>query len=427
MATTYELSDNIQRGIIYLSKSDPHFLTQAMPMVKAEYFEYPSHQKMYKIVVDYYLKYKKLPSDDFILEDVKQVKTSNELFSDYRDELDLINGLDENSLNNEDYLLDLVEGFAKEQSLKDAIIRSAEMVKAKKYSEIEPIMRDAMTVSRNVDLGLDYFSDIEERWDRLNSDTHNAEHRTIFKSLNDALEGGLASKELAMVVAPPGVGKSLYLANQAVRSCLDGSNVLYITLEMAEDRVAQRLDSIFSRIKQDQLKHRCDDLKNRLEQVTATVPDRGGLKIKEFPTKRAGVNQLRAYLNQLSNYENFKPDVIIIDYLELLATESEMAEYQAQERLAQELRGLAIEHKCLVWTATQTNREGKKVRLITDTELADSYGKTRVCDLVISINQDEEEFDKGKSRIYIIKSRNGRARFIIPAKMDYQRLVIGQE
>ena len=80
MATTYELSDNIQRGIIYLSKSDPNFLTQAMPMVKAEYFEYPSHQKMYKIIVDYYIKYKKLPSDDFILEDVKQVKTSNELF-----------------------------------------------------------------------------------------------------------------------------------------------------------------------------------------------------------------------------------------------------------------------------------------------------------------------------------------------------------
>jgi replicative DNA helicase len=427
MTTTYELSDNIQRGIIYLAKSDTGFLTQAMPMVKAEYFEYPSHQKMYKIIVDYYIKYKKLPSDDFILEDVKQVKTSNELFSDYRDELTLINNLDENSLNNEDYLLDLVEGFAKEQSLKDAIIRSAEMVKSKKYSEIEPIMRGALTVSRNVDLGLDYFSDIEERWARLNSDKHNAEHRTIFESLNEALEGGLASKELAMVVAPPGVGKSLYLANQAVRSCLDGADVLYITLEMAEDRVAQRLDSIFSRIRQDQLKDRCDDLKSRLDQVTATVPDRGQLKIKEFPTKRATVNQLRAYLNQLSNYENFSPDVIIVDYLELLATDSEMAEYQAQERLAQELRGLAIEHKCLMWTATQTNREGKKVRLITDTELADSYGKTRVCDLVISINQDEEEFDKGKSRIYIIKSRNGRARFIIPAKMDYQRLVIGQE
>ena len=103
-----------------------------------------------------------------------------------------------------------------------------------------------------------------------------------------------------------------------------------------------------------------------------------------------------------------------------------MAEYQAQDRLAQELRGLAIEHNCLLWTATQTNREGKKVTLITDTELADSYGKTRVCDLVFSVNQTEEEFDKGEARSYIIKSRNGRARFIIPTDIDYQRLVISQ-
>jgi len=426
MTTTYELSENIQRGIIYLSKSDSNFLTQAMPMIKPDYFEFPSHQKIYTIIVEYYLKYQKLPSDDFILQDIKKIKTPNELISDYKDELDAINSLDQNSLNNEDYLLDLVESFAKEQSLKDAIIRSAEMVKTKKYSEIEPIMRDALTVSRNVDLGLDYFSDVDGRWDRLTNDTSDASHRTIFESLNQALEGGLADKELAMVVAPPGVGKSLYLANQAVRSCLDGSNVLYISLEMSEDRVAQRLDSIFSRIRQNQLKDRCEDLKDRLSQVTQQVPDRGNLKIKEFPTKRATVNQLRAYLQQLQNYESFTPDVIIIDYLELLATDAQTPEYQAQERLAQELRGMAIEYKCLLWTATQTNREGKKVNLITDTELADSYGKTRVCDLVLSINQNEEEFDSGKSRVYVIKSRNGRARFIIPARMDYERLVISQ-
>jgi len=426
MTTTYELSENIQRGIIYLSKSDSNFLTQAMPMIKPNYFEFPSHQKMYRVIVDYYLKYQKVPSDDFILEDIKKIKTPNELISDYKDELQEINNLDQNSLNNEDYLLDLVEGFAKQESLKDAIIRSAEMVKSKNYSEIEPIMRDALTVSRNVDLGLDYFTGVDERWDRLRNDTTDGTHRTIFESLNEALEGGLADKELAMVVAPPGVGKSLYLANQAVRSCLDGSNVLYISLEMSEDRVAQRLDSIFSRIRQAQLKDRCDDLKERLDKVTMTVPDRGNLKIKEFPTKRASINQVRAYLQQLLNYENFTPDVVIIDYLELLATDSQTPEYQAQERLAQELRGMAIEYKCLVWTATQTNREGKRVNLITDTELADSYGKTRVCDLVLSINQNEEEFDNGKSRVYVIKSRNGRARFIIPAKMDYERLVIAQ-
>jgi len=422
----YELSDNIQRGIVFLAKSDKNFLVQVMPMISPDYFEFPSHQKMYVIIVDYYKKYGKLPHDEFILEEVKRVKSPNELFSDFKEELEHINELDESSLNNEDYLLDLVEGFAKEQAMKEAIIRSAELVKKKNFSEIEPLMREALRVSRNVDLGIDYFSSIEDRISRVDEDSVDAKHRTIFPSLNEALEGGMAVKELAMVVAPPGVGKSLYLANQAARSCLDGQNVLFVSLEMSEDRVAQRLDSIFTRIRQEELKHRGGDLKDRLDQITSKAPNRGNIKIKEFPTKRATVNTLRSYLVQIQNYEDFVPDVIILDYLELLQTDSNLAEYQAQERLAQELRGLAIEHNCLLWTATQTNREGKKVTLITDTELADSYGKTRVCDLVFSVNQTEEEFDQGQARSYIIKSRNGRARFIIPTDIDYQRLVISQ-
>jgi len=113
--------------------------------------------------------------------------------------------------------------------------------------------------------------------------------------------------------------------------------------------------------------------------------------------------------------------------LELLGTDESMPEYQAQERLAQELRGMSTEYNLLVWTATQTNREGKKVDIITDSELADSYGKMRVCDLVFSINQTENEFDEGKARLYLMKSRNGRARFIIPARIDYSRLVVTQE
>tara|TARA_R110000851_G_scaffold2544_5_gene10291 strand:+ start:982 stop:2265 length:1284 start_codon:yes stop_codon:yes gene_type:complete len=422
----YELSDNIQRGIVFLAKSDKNFLVQVMPMISPDYFEFPSHQKMYVIIMDYYKKYGKLPHDEFILEEVKRVKSPNELFSDFKEELERINELDETSLNNEDYLLDLVEGFAKEQAMKEAIIRSAELVKKKKFSDIEPLMREALRVSRNVDLGIDYFSSVEDRISRVDEGKVDAKYRTIFPSLNEALEGGMAAKELAMVVAPPGVGKSLYLANQAARSCLDGQNVLFVTLEMSEDRVAQRLDSIFTRIRQDELKSRGGDLKDRLAQITSKAPDRGNIKIKEFPTKRATVNTLRSYLVQIQNYEDFVPDVIILDYLELLQTDSNLAEYQAQERLAQELRGLAIEHNCLLWTATQTNREGKKVTLITDTELADSYGKTRVCDLVFSVNQTEEEFDKGEARSYIIKSRNGRARFIIPTDIDYQRLVISQ-
>lgn len=229
-----------------------------------------------------------------------------------------------------------------------------------------------------------------------------------------------------MVVAPPGVGKSLFLANQAARSVLDGHNVLYVSLEMAEDRVAQRLDSIFTRIQQSELSNRVEDIEERLEIISKQWEDRGKLMVKEFPTKRLSVTGLRAFLNQLKNYEDFTPDVLIIDYLELMKTDKEMAEYQGQERLAQELRGVASEYGCLVWTATQTNREGKKVNIITDAELADSYGKIRVCDLVFSINQTEQEFDKGAARLYLMKSRNGRARFIVPIGIDYSRLVVSQ-
>tara|TARA_R110000824_G_scaffold54689_4_gene151025 strand:- start:12269 stop:13576 length:1308 start_codon:yes stop_codon:yes gene_type:complete len=429
-ADQYELTDNIQRGIIYLSKSDQNFLIQAMPMIKPGYFEYPSHQKLFGVITEYYKKYHKLPEDDFILEDIKKVMSSSELFSDYKEELQEINGLDEDSISNEDYLLDLVEEFAKEQALKDALLQSFDLMKKKKFSNIENVMRTALTVSRNVDLGLDYFTSMDERWERVEDDDRNPKFRTIFPSLNQALEGGLASKELAMVVAPPGVGKSLYLANQAVRSCFDGQDVLYISLEMSEDRVAQRLDSIFTRIKQRELKSRVNSVKDRISEITKVSSSSGtklgSLRIKEFPTKRATISAVRAFLVQLRNYENFSPDVIIIDYLELLVTDSNLAEYQAQERLAQELRGLAIENECLVWTATQTNREGRRVSIITDTELADSYGKTRVCDLVFSINQSEQEFDSGKARAYIIKSRNGTSKFVVPIDINYDLLTISQ-
>jgi replicative DNA helicase len=424
----YEFQESIQRGIVYLAKSDDNFLVQAMPMVKDSYFEFPQHQKFWAVIKDYYTSYKKLPSDEQILEQIRELKTDNELLSDFKEELKEINCVDEKSLENEEFYLDKVEEFAKEQSLKDAIINSIDLLKQKKFGRIEEQIREALSVSRDVDLGTDYFQGVVERYDRLNNTHVNAQFRTPFETINQELEGGLAPKELAMVVAPPGVGKSLFLANQCARSVMDGKDVLYVSLEMSEDRVAQRLDSIFTRIKQSELKKGVKMLEDRLEQMQQAAPNMGRLKIKEFPTKRLTVTGLRAYLNQLRNYEDFTPEIIVIDYLELMTNQDvSMSEYMAQERIAQELRGIAVEHKCLVWTATQTNRKGKEVDIITDAELADSYGKIRVCDLAFSINQKEQEFDEGKARMFVMKSRNGRARYIVPIRIDYTRLVVSQQ
>ena len=420
----YEFNENIQRGILYLLKSDKDFYLQIINLVQPDYFEFPVHGKIFSAVRDYYDKYKKLPNDDFIEQELKAQKTEKEHVSDFVDELRYINRLDTSAIDGEDYYLDIIEDFAKKEAMKDAIKQSLTLIKENRMDETEALVRKALTVSRTVDVGQPYFTSLSERWDR----THNAKDidkfKTLLPSLNRSLEGGLGEKELAMVIAPPGVGKSLWLVNQAVQSMIEGRKVLYISLEMSEDKIAQRFDSVATLIPQSQLKDASAQLKvsERLNIFQNNFPD-GKLVIKEFPTGTATVNTLRALMVQLKNYEEFEPDVVIVDYLELMRPVREnQHEYQAQQRIAEELRGLAMENKFLLWTATQTNRQGRAVKVITDAELGDSYGKIRTCDFAVSLNQSEEEFDNGRMRAYVVKSRNGRPRFTVPMEVDYNIL-----
>jgi replicative DNA helicase len=424
----YAFNENIQRGILYLLKSDKDFYLQIVNLVKPEYFEFPSHSKIFSAVRDHYEKYKKLPNDDFIEQQLHSSKNERESIHDYTDELEYINRLDTSAIDGEDYYLDLIESFAKREAMKDAIKQSLVLIKEDRMEETETLVRNALTVSREVNVGQKYFADISDRWDR----THNADavdkYKTLLPSLNQSLEGGLGSKELAMVIAPPGVGKSLWLVNQAVQSMVEGRKVLYVSLEMSEDKIAQRFDSVVSLIPQGQLKAPAAQLKvsERLSIFQSNFPG-SKLVIKEFPTGTANVNSLRALLVQLRNYDDFIPDVIIVDYLELLRPVREnQHEYQAQQRIAEELRGLAMETKVLLWTATQTNRQGRAVKIITDAELGDSYGKIRTCDFAVSLNQSEQEFDEGRMRAYVVKSRNGRPRFTVPMNIDYHVLKMSE-
>jgi replicative DNA helicase len=375
-------------------------------------------------VVSYYDKYHSLPSDLFIIEDVKKSLGARENISDYEDELNYINSLDTSTINNPDYVVDLIESFAKKEAMKAAIAESITLIKENKVEQVEDIVRKALLVGKAVDVGQDYFTDFTDRWQRTFSvDKTAVKYKTVFSSINKSLEGGLGSKELAMVVAPPGVGKSLYLVNQGVQSLIDGHNVLYISLEMSEDKIAQRFDSIMTLVPQAKLKDPKHQLtvKERLDMFQKEF--KGRLVIKEYPTLMGSVNTIRSLLVQLKNHNEFVPQVIIIDYLELLrSTRDIQHEYQAQQRIAEELRGLAMEQNVLVWTATQTNRQGRMKSIITDVELGDSYGKIRPCDFSMSLNQTEEEFDNGFMRVYIMKSRNGVPRFTVPAKVDYNLL-----
>lgn len=221
-------------------------------------------------------------------------------------------------------------------------------------------------------------------------------------------------------------GKSLLLVNQAAYLLRHNKKILYISLEMSEDKIAKRFDSIITDIPVGQLKQSSKkiELVSRVNLFTKENPD-AVLIIKEFPTGQANVNTIRVLLNQLKNYENFVPDVIFVDYLELLRPIRQIdQEYQAQQRIAEELRGLGVEMDCLIWTATQANREARRAIIIKDLHLADSYGKVRTADWVISLNQTDQERTQGKMRGYVLKSRDSKNNYIFPICVDYGTLTM---
>jgi len=422
----YDFSDNIQRGILYLSKYSKDFYLQISSLVKPEYFEYPIHSNLFQSIKGYYEEYLELPQDLHLLECIKDHKGSNEDLSDYDDEMHRINSMDASCIGHTDFFLDLIEKFAQRAAMKEAITSSIGLLKEDKMGDIEVLVRDALSINRNVDLGQAYFTGVLERFERSLNESQGNRYPLVFDTLTKELDGGLSQKELAMVVAPPGVGKSLYLVNQGVTALMQNKKVLYISLEMSEDKIAQRFDSVMTLIAQKNLKNSMGLLQKRLGLFNEKFPN-GQLMIKEFPTGLANINDIRSLLVQLRNYEEFTPDVILVDYLELLRpTRDGLAEYQAQQRISEELRGLAVESGTLMWTATQTNRQGRAVKLITDSELADAYGKIRTCDFAISLNQTEEEFDDGQMRCYVMKSRNGKQRFVVPLTIDYSTLTMSE-
>ena len=423
---SYHISDNTKKGCLYLLKHDLEFFSEIVPLLRPEFFDFPAYKNIFLGISSYYDKYRKLPSDkalpDYIMNNVSGA-TDNGI--DYSSTIGEINSFDRSCLHDRDFLLDTVEEFARQKAMEEAIRKAVGILNEDgDIGEVEELVKSALLVNRNVNVGQDYFEDVSDRFRREAEDSDINRIPTVFVTHNRNLNGGLARKELAMVAAPPGVGKSLYLVNQGAQAIVDGKNVLYVSLEMSQDKIAARFDSVLSDLSIKDLKEKVFvklKLKERLNEIRDTT--RGRLIIKEFPTGSANVNQLRAFLVQLRLHKNFVPDLLIVDYLELLRPNRNIdSEYQAQQRISEELRGLGVEQDALVWTATQTNRQGRRVNIITDAELGDSYGKIRTADWAISLNQTQEEYDEGVMRVFVMKARDSKQHYIVNVSVDYTTL-----
>jgi replicative DNA helicase len=764
MSKQYDFSDNVQRGILYLAKSDREFFVQTEHMISSEYFDTDVQSGIYIAIQEYFDKYRKLPSDALIIEALKEKNIEGETEADYKNEILRINGIQKESLKHKEAYLDLTEKFAKERAMKEAVIKGIEHLEQKNFEAIEDEIKNALKVGRHSDTGLRYQDDLESRYSRFYGlQAHEDRIPTGFPSIDEPLHGGMCKKELQIIVANsgchrkgqgilmydgsikkvedilpgdklmgpdstprkvlklyqgtqnmveiqplrggkpfvvnedhilhlkhndkgnerfltttvkdhmkaprnikkqfklyhvpvnfpnpaklpvdpymvgillgdgtlvrrPGItsmddeivsyfrnyvhnvhgdlyisitkedrtaptyfatykkghknlfvehlkkagiwglkcenkfiprlyktasfndrllllaglidtdgglhsgcyefvnkskrlvedisfvarsvglkvspiqekrvpkicdtvyyrvhisgnieivpcwvkrkqafkrrqikdplvsgfkmvdlkkeetyygfeldgdhlyllddftvthntGKSLFACRQALQCAIRNYNVLYISLEMSEDSIMARLDTMLTKMDYKSIRDDKATFIERIKQVSPHV--RGELVVKQFPSLLTTPSKIRAFMEHIQNYKDIKFDVLIVDYLELLRPSvKDLPEYEAQQRIAQELRGLAVEYDVLAIVPTQSNRQGASARVITETELAGSFGKIREADFAFSINQDQQERTNGKARIYVMKSRNARSRYQFPVSINYKTLHI---
>ncbi len=394
---------------------------KVLPHVKTEYFQSKANQTIYGLLTNFVNKYNSFPSKEALLIDLSNKDGLNEnLFKESKDIIIDIKAETETKL---EWLLDTTEKFCKERALTNAILASIKIIEDQASltkGTIPKIMQDALAVSFDTSVGHDFIEDYTKRFDFY----HTVEKRIPFdlELLNTVTGGGLPNKTLSVFMAVTGGGKSRFMCHCASTNLRDGKNVLYITLEMAEERIAERIDANLLDIPINELKtisrKMYDDKMHRLRAST-----KGKLVIKEYPTAGAGANHFRFLLNELKLKKNFVPDIIYIDYINICMSSrmklgAGVNSYSYIKAIAEELRGLAVEHNIPIVTATQVNRGGFNNSDIEMENTSESIGLPATCDVLFALIVNEDLDSLSQIMIKQLKNRLG-------DPMKHRRFCIG--
>lgn len=383
--------DRIEKTILQNLVFDEDFMRQVSPFLKDEYFS-GTDQVLYKTINTFIDKYNACPTKEALSISLQNSNLNEEAFKDVNQLLSEL----EKSDSNKEWLTIETEKFCKDKAVYNAILKSIEIIdgRDKKHNTeaLPSILQEALAVSFDNHVGHDYINDADRRYDFY----HKVETRVPFDLdyFNKITNGGLPNKTLNVVLAGTGVGKSLFMCHFAASTLAQNKNVLYITMEMAEERIAERIDANLMSLEMDQLKDLPKNLyENRMEKIKAKT--QGRLIIKEYPTAGAHVGHFKALLNELSLKQNFKPDVIIIDYLNI-CTSSRMKQgagvnsYTYIKSIAEELRGLAVETNVPILSATQTTRGGYANSDVDLTDTSESFGLPATVDFMFALMTDDE-------------------------------------
>ena len=401
------MSDRFELTILSNLIHNEDYTRKVLPFLKEDYFKTKEEVILFKKIEDFVTKYNNLPNKEALTIELSNSKNITE--EEFKLTKNLLDSLQKSDVEYQ-WLLDTTEKFCKDRAVHNAVLSGIQILDGKDKQHtpeaIPSILSDALAVSFDTHIGHDYLNQTDDRFDYY----HRTEERLKFdlSYFNRITKGGLPPKTLNVALAGTGVGKSLFMCHVAANMISQGRNVLYITLEMAEERIAERIDAILLDVTIDELyempkKYYDDKIRNLRNKVN------GQLIIKEYHTASAHTGHFKGLIDELSLKKSFKPDIVFIDYLNICSSSrfkgGNISSYFYIKAIAEELRGLAVQYNLPIVSATQTTRTGFMSSDIGLEDTSESFGLPATADFMFALISNEELEQLNQIKVKQLKNR----------------------
>lgn len=401
---------SFQESLASLILEDRAFADRISEVLKTEYFELKYLQVFVEKIFSYKDKYEVHPSEK-IVTTLLRTELSDEGEAVQKQTRDFFARIHHTKTEDAEYIKSTALDFCRKQVLKTAMIKSVSLLKSSSFDEISKIINDALSLGNENDFGYDYLKDFEKRFEVKARNVIS----TGWEPIDEITQGGLGKGELGVGIASTGAGKSFALVHLGAQALAQGKTVVHYTLELSDTVIATRYDSCLTGVHLGE--HR--QFKEMIYDKIQGIP--GSLIIKEYPTKSASTKTIRNHLESLRK-QGIDVGMILLDYADLLRPVRETREKRHDlENIYEEIRGLAQEFECPIYTVSQTNRGGLNAEIITMEAISEAFNKCFVADLIFTISRTIDDRQNGTGRFFIAKNRFGEDGIIYPAKIDLAR------
>jgi len=397
---------SFQSKVVSALLSDKKLLESLSDIIKADFFESEANRWIVSTIIQYYSDYRRVPTLDVFK--VELYKNDNPILkTTVKEQLRHI--YTEVGSVDLEFITKEFSDFCRNQNLKEVILQSVDLLKAGNYNKIKELVDNAMKVGTSADIGHDYIRDLMMRME----EDARIVVPTGMEPIDDLMDGGLSSGELGVIVANSGIGKSWVLSQIGAHAMKLGKTVVHYTMELSETYVGRRYDTILSGIPTHELRDRKSEVEEKLKRI------KGNVIIKYFPPKGVTAKRLETHIDKMIQLGQ-KPDIVIVDYADLLRSHSVSSDstYQEAGGTYIELRALSGEYGIPVWTASQANRSGLQSDILEADSVADSYAKVMNADFVVSLMRKPNDKLNNTAKFHVMKNRFGPDGLTFPAKMD---------